>query len=397
MKELIIKNTENKNEIILVENYELVEKYEENENDQSIEGNIYIGKVQNVLSGLQSAFIDIGEKKNAFIHVKDIMPKVDVTREELEEEMPIRELIKPGDPIIVEVKRESTEYKGPKVSTHISIVGRFVVVMPNCTFVTVSQKIEDKEEKERLKNIVTNLLPEGIGAIVRTVAKDRTEQEIKEDILISLEKWKEIQNKKVEKYPQKIYCKGGILKKTIIDLVDNELERIVVNNDKIKKRVENILQEIHAKTKVEKMEDCFSLYTLEKQLEQMNHRKIWLKCGGFITIDPTEALTAIDVNSGKFIGTKDLEKTVIKVNLEAAAEIAKQLRLRDISGIIIIDFIDMKTDEHKNAVIQELLKHSKKDRSKIQIEEFTKLNLMELTRKHINSKKDDKDSKLNQI
>ena len=187
------------------------------------------------------------------------------------------------------------------------------------------------------------------------------------------------------------------MKKTIIDLVDNELERIVVNNDKIKKRVENILQEIHAKTKVEKMEDCFSLYTLEKQLEQMNHRKIWLKCGGFITIDPTEALTAIDVNSGKFIGTKDLEKTVIKVNLEAAAEIAKQLRLRDISGIIIIDFIDMKTDEHKNAVIQELLKHSKKDRSKIQIEEFTKLNLMELTRKHINSKKDDKDSKLNQI
>ena len=143
MKELIIKTTENKNEIILVENYELVEKYEENENDQSIEGNIYIGKVQNVLSGLQSAFIDIGEKKNAFIHVKDIMPKVDVTREELEEEMPIRELIKPGDPIIVEVKRESTEYKGPKVSTHISIVGRFVVVMPNCTFVTVSQKIED--------------------------------------------------------------------------------------------------------------------------------------------------------------------------------------------------------------------------------------------------------------
>ena len=387
MKELIIKNTENVNEILLVENYELVEKYEENEEDQSIEGNIYIGKVQNVLSGLQSAFVDIGEKKNAFIHVKDIMPKVDITKDDPLEEVPISSLVKPGDPIIVEVKRESTEYKGPKVSTHISIVGRLVVVMPNCTFITVSQKIEDDKEKERLKSLVKKSLPEGIGAIIRTVAKDATEKDILEDIKNSLDNWKEIQDKKIEKFPQKIYSKGGILKKTIVDLVDNELDRIIVNNEKTKKRVETILKEIQAKVNVEVKEDCLSLYSLEKELKEMNNRKIWLKCGGFITIDKTEALTAIDVNSGKFIGSKDLEKTVIKVNLEAAAEIAKQLRLRDISGIIIIDFIDMKTDEHKNALIQELLNHSKKDRSKIQIEEFTKLNLMELTRKHINSKK----------
>ncbi len=387
MKELIIKNTDKFNEIILLEDYELVEKYEENEEEQSIEGNIYIGKVQNVLSGLQSAFVDIGEKKNAFIHVKDIMPKVDVTKENIEEEVPITQIIKPGDPIIVEVKRESTEYKGPKVSTHISLVGRFVVVMPNSDFITVSQKIEDDKEKERLKNIVKEILPEGMGAIVRTVAKGTTKEEIKEDIKNNLDKWMDIENKKIEKYPQKIYSKGGILKKTIVDLVDNDLDRIVVNNEKTKVRVEKIIQEIGATIKIEVIEDCFSLYTLEKQLKEMTNRKVWLKCGGFITIDETEALTAIDVNSGKFIGTKDLEKTVIKVNLEAAAEIAKQLRLRDISGIIIIDFIDMKTDEHKQAVIQELLTHSKKDRSKIQVEEFTKLNLMELTRKHINSKK----------
>ena len=259
--------------------------------------------------------------------------------------------------------------------------------MPNCTFVTVSQKIENEEKRASLKNIVEKELPENFGAIVRTVAEDANLNDIKEDIKKSLEKWQEIQNKKIEKYPQRIYSKGGILKKTIVDLIDNKLDRIVVNNEKIKNRIEDILNEINATIKIEIREDVFSIYSVKKELKNIENRKVWLKCGGFITIDKTEALTAIDVNSGKFIGSKDLEKTVIKVNLEAAAEIAKQLRLRDISGIIIIDFIDMKTEEHKLAVTEELLKHSKKDRSKIQIEEFTKLNLMELTRKHINSKK----------
>ena len=388
MKELIIKNIENNYEIALIENEELVEKYQEDEEDKSIEGNIYIGKIQNVLSGLQSAFVDIGEKKNAFIHVKDILPKIDITKEQPLEEVPITELIKAGDPIIVEVKRESTEYKGSKVSTHISLAGRFVVIMPNCTFITVSQKIEDDKEKERLKEIVKKLLPEGFGAIIRTVAKDVSDNEISDDVEKGLKKWKEIQEKKVEKYPQKIYSKGGILKKTIIDLIDSDLDKVIVNNEKTKQRIENIYEEIGASAPIEIKEDCFSLYSLEKQLKEIENRKVWLKCGGFITIDKTEALTAIDVNSGKFIGSKDLEKTVIKVNLEAAAEIAKQLRLRDISGIIIVDFIDMRLEEHKNAVIQELLNHSKKDRSKIQVEEFTKLNLMEITRKHISSKKE---------
>ena len=260
--------------------------------------------------------------------------------------------------------------------------------MPNCTFITVSQKIEDEKEKERLKEIVKKLLPEGFGAIIRTVAKDVSDNEISDDVEKGLKKWKEIQEKKVEKYPQKIYSKGGILKKTIIDLIDSDLDKVIVNNEKTKHRIENIYEEIGASAPIEIKEDCFSLYSLEKQLKEIENRKVWLKCGGFITIDKTEALTAIDVNSGKFIGSKDLEKTVIKVNLEAAAEIAKQLRLRDISGIIIVDFIDMRLEEHKNAVIQELLNHSKKDRSKIQVEEFTKLNLMEITRNHISSKKE---------
>ncbi len=390
MKELIILNTDNKKkEICLIEDEELVEKYQEDEENKSIEGNIYVGKVQNVLTGLQSAFVNIGEKRTAFIHAKDILPKIDITKEHVVEEKSINELIKPGEPIIVEVKREAIDKKGPRLSTHITLSSRFIVYMPNATFITVSQKIEDKSERERLKNIVEKYLPKGTGAIIRTVANQHSEEEIKEDIAKTLEKWKEIKEINIDKIPQKIYDKGGILKKTLVDLVDNNLDKITLESSNDLKTVNGILEEIGASVKVEIDERISEKYSLRKQLNALKSNKIWLKSGAFITIDKTEALVAIDVNTGKFIGKKDVEKTVTDVNLEAAKEISKQIRLRDISGIIIIDFIDMHEQENKQLVINEIIKNSKKDRSKIQVEEFTKLNLMELTRKHINSKKEE--------
>lgn len=387
MKELVIFGTDDKKTICLVEDEELVEKYEEDENNKSIEGNIYIGKVQNVITGLQSAFVNIGEKRNAFIHVKDILPKVDIVKNEKPEEKNINELIKPGDPIIVEVKKEAVDKKGPRLSTHITLTNRFVVFMPNSNFITVSQKIEDNKERERLKEIVQKYLPEGSGAIIRTVAENKTEEELKKDILKTIEKWKVIQNISIDEIPQKIYDKGGVLKKTIVDLVDNKLDKIVLNDKKDLSLIKNILDEIEADVKIEIDNEILNKYNLLKQIQATESNKVWLKSGGFITIDKTEALVAIDVNSGKFIGKKDVEETITKVNLEAAKEISKQLRLRDISGIIIIDFIDMQEDKNKQAVINEIIKNSKKDRSKVQVEEFTKLNLMEITRKHINSKK----------
>lgn len=386
-KELVICNYNDKKLIALLEDDELVERYEEDENDKSIEGNIYVGKVQNILTGLQSAFVNIGEKRNAFIHVKDILPKVDITKDDVIDTKPINALVRPGDPLIVEVKKEAIDKKGPRLSTHITLTSRLIVFMPNATFTTVSQKIEDKEERDRLKTIVEKYLPEGTGAIVRTVAKGKTEEEIKEDILKTVEKWKIIQNRQIEKIPQKIYDKGGVLKKTIVDLVDSDLNRIVVESEEDYEKIENILNEIDSDTKLEIDPDIKSKNNLSKQVEESKNVKIWLKSGAFITIEKTEALVAIDVNSGKFIGKKDVEETIKAVNIEAAKEISKQIRLRDISGIIIIDFIDMKLDESKEAVIKEIIKESKKDRSKIQVEEFTKLNLMEITRKHINSKK----------
>ena len=389
MKELIIFKENEKKVLALLEDEELVEKYEENDNDRSIEGNIYVGKVQNVISGLQSAFVNIGEKRTAFIHARDILPKIDITKEKRETEPPITELIKPGEPIIVEVKREAVDKKGPRLSTHISLSSRFIVFMPNAPFVTVSQKIEDEKERVRLKELVSNILPVNSGAIVRTVAANASEEDIKNDILATIDRWKKIQEIPIEKVPQKIYDKGGILKKTVIDLVDNKLDKIVVKDEEFIDEIQVILDEINATAKIEVDKDILSKHNLEKQLNALKTNKVYLKSGAFITIDKTEALVAIDVNSGKFIGKKDVEKTVLDVNLEAAKEISKQIRLRDISGIIIIDFIDVKEPENKRLIINEILKNSKKDRSKIQIEEFTKLNLMELTRKHINSKKED--------
>ena len=385
-KELVICDYEGKKEILLYEDNEVVEEYAEDENNKSIEGNIYVGKVQNVLTGLQSAFVNIGEKRNAFIHVKDILPKVDVTKE-TQEIRPINELVKPGDPIIVEVKKEAIDKKGPRLSTHISLTSRFIVIMPNVDFITVSQKIEDEAEKERLKSIVKKYLPKNVGAIIRTVAAGHSEEDIKEDINKILKKWKNIKLKKIESYPQKIYDKGGVLKKTLVDLVDNKLDRIIVDSKDQQKYIEELIKEIGTDTEIKLEENIVESRDIAKTIKSLQSNKIWLKSGAFITIDKTEALVAIDVNSGKYTGKNDVEETITSVNIEAAREISKQIRLRDISGIIIIDFIDMKEDKDKQAVIEEIKKCSKKDRSKVQVEEFTKLNLMEITRKHINSKK----------
>lgn len=388
MKEIIIYEENENKTIMYLENQKILEKYEENENNRTIEGNIYIGKVQNILSGLQAAFVDLGNGKNAFIHLKDILPKRNIVEEpkldEAEKNLKIKDCVKTGMPIIVEVKRDETSNKGARVSTHISLKGRFIVYMPNATFVTVSQKITDKTKREELVDITKKYLPENTGAIIRTVSENATEEQIKEDIQKQIEKWEKIKKIEVETYPKEIFNAGGIIKKIIIDLADNKLDRIVVNTETMKNKVNEILEEIDKKIEVVyTKENILDWYNIRKELQGASNRKVWLKNGGFITIDKTEALTAVDVNSGKFVGKNNLEETIFQVNEQAANEIAKQIRLRDIGGIILIDFIDMYTDEHKKKIINIMKEKTKADRSRVQIEEFTKLNLLELTRKHI--------------
>ena len=386
MRELLIKQVDNNEYIYLIESNHLVEQYVQNINNQTIEGNIYVGKVQNVINGLQAAFIDLGIPKKAFIHLKDILPKVNILEDETidYENLKITDYIKSGEPIIVEVKRDSTESKGPRLSTHINFKGRFIAYMPNANFITVSQKITDPKKREELTAIVKKYLPEGTGAIVRTISENATEEQIKQDIEYLVNRWNKVTAQKINSYPKLIYNAGGMIRKIIVDIIDYGIDRIVINNKTLEEKLNKILEELNMKVPIEiTEEDIDDMYDIRKEKELVEKRKIWLDNGAFITIEKTEALTVIDVNSGKFVGKNKVEDTIFQVNKEATIEIARQLRLRDIGGIVVIDFIDMPNMETKQKLREIIKQEVLKDRSKVQIEEFTRLDLLELTRKHI--------------
>ena len=397
MQELLVSTDNDGTKILLVENGNLIEKYEEKPDKEKIEGNIYLGIVENVLPGMQSAFVNIGQEKNTFIHIRDIMPKAsDETGNKNEKfsKYNIKDYLKYGMPILVQVRKDSTRIKGARISTHLSLPGRFVVLMPSQNFITISQKIDKKEERERLKNIVKKNIPDGYGAIVRTSALGKSEDEIEKDLAKIIDQYNKIekeynrekQNKNIK--PKLIYKSESILERMLTDLIDRGLNRICVDDEKLYAEIFNRLKEENKKIELLERNDILNMYDLKNQLEKLKNRKIWLKCGGFITIDKTEALTAIDVNSGKYTGKHDLENTTFIVNKEATIEIAKQLRLRDIGGIIIIDYIDMQEKENEEKIIEILRENLKKDRSKTQIVGFSKLNLLEMTRKHMCSNDD---------
>ena len=386
MIELIIDNSKDVKKIAALENGKLVEIYEENEESKHArnEGNIYLGIVKDIVPGMQAAFVDIGTEKNGFIHVKDVIPQVD---EKIKKriDLKIKDVIKSGQKILIQIQKDSNDKKGARTSTHIKLAGKYVILMPRTNIVTISQKVVNEKEKERLLNIIKTNLPKNTGVIIRTAAENKTEKELVEDLKQLIKKWEKI-NLKFEKgdnKPQLLFKSPSIIEKLILDLPENKIEKIIVNNQEESDEIKEILTETHENIKVEMEQNLLEKYELEKQIEKSRQRKIWLNCGGFITIDSTEALIAIDVNSGKFTGKSTLEETVYKVNYEATIEIAKQLRLRDIGGIIIIDYIDMQKQENKDKIEKLLKECLKQDRAKTQVEGFTKLNLMELTRKHI--------------
>ena len=390
MLELIINGNKEKKDIMLVQDGQLVERHEEHKDKKRLEGNIYIGKVKEVLPGMQSAFIDIGTKKNTFMRLKDALPKIDETQEIYDENINIKDVVKRNDTLLIQIKRDETMKKGARVSTHINLSGRFSVVLPGCNIITVSQKIENKEEIERLKEIAKKTLPKDMGAILRTSAEKMQEDVIIEDLNNLMRLWKKIK-KSYEEYsfsgPKLIYDNKALMRRTLIDIVDQRLDRVIVNEKRTYEDVKEILTSMGMNEKIEVIlkenENLSEMYTLSRQIEKLENRKIWLKCGGFITIDKTEALTAIDVNTGKFTGKGNLEDTILEVNKQAAIEISKQLRLRDIGGIIIVDFIDMKEEKNKKEIVNILKEYSKMDRTKNQIMGFTKLNLLEMTRKNM--------------
>ena len=394
MLELMIKRIEKQRQIALVEDGKMIEYYDEGEDDYKNEGNIYIGVVKDIVKGMQAAFVDIGIEKNSLIHLKDILEKKDEKKEKAKPSQDINEVIKPGQKLLVQIKKDSNEKKGARISTHINLPGKYIVFMPNTDIITISQKIENKKEQERLIKLVSENISKENGAVIRTSAEGK-EKEIIEDIKHIEAKWEKIlkaSQDKNQEVPRQLYSSENIVEKMLMDLAGKGISQVIVNDSSDYNEINKIKSENQEykdlPIAVKSEESIFHIYDLEQQIEKIYNRKIWLKCGGFITIDKTEALTAIDVNTGKYTGNKTMEDTVFKVNREATIEIAKQLRLRDIGGIIIIDYIDMQEEEDKKA-IEELLKEElKKDRSKTQIEGFTKLDLMEMTRKHICSHKD---------
>ena len=375
MQELRIKVDTNEKIITLIDDYKVVEKYIET-TDESIEGNIYIGVVKNIIPGIKAAFVDIGQEKNAFIHFEDIYK----TNNE----------IKLNEKILVQVQKDEINQKGAKLTTNIKLTGRQIVLLPTTDIITVSRKIENEKVKEKLIEIVAENLPKGVGAIIRTTASKATKTEIVDDIQRLVKDWNNIE-KKVQnsnEAPMLLGKNNTIIESVILGTADSGMDKIITDSKEENKKIEKFLKEFELddKVKVEYDEKVLDKYKIEDELEKLNNNKIWLKCGSYIVIDKTEALTSIDVNSGKYTGKENLENTILRVNEEATVEIAKQIRLRDMSGIIIIDYIDMELEENKHRIMKLLEQEVKKDRAKVQIEGFTRLNLLEMTRKQLYGK-----------
>lgn len=385
MNELMINRKKERIDICMAENGKICEVYTYDQNDINIMGNIYLGKVKDVVDGIQAAFVDIGMEKNAFISTKDALPKVDVVKEEKVIEKKISEVVKEGDKILVQVKKIATGEKGARVSTHVTLPGNYVVLMPNTEILTISQKIANEEEKSRLMQIVKKSLPSGFGVIVRTDASNISKEKIQEDINDLLKKWKNILTAYEEKQEAALlYNEHELISKISRDLINQQTKKVYVNDTNIYNMMNSYALRKNIKIELVETDDIIKELGFSGDIEDIKKRKVWLKCGGYIVIDRTEALTAIDVNSGKYLGNQNLEQTALNVNIEAAREIMKQIRLRDLGGIIIIDYIDLDKKEDQMKIVDIMREEAKKDRSKTDIKGYTELNLVELTRKKMN-------------
>jgi ribonuclease G len=400
MKEIVIDVGIENTTVALLEDRELAELYVEKHNNRSIVGNIYKGRVENVLPGMQAAFVNIGIDKNVFLYVKDAMPNTYIGEEEESDyadkykNVSINDFLKVGQEIVVQVVKEPISTKGARVTTHITLPGRFIVLMPTVEYTGISRRIENELERERLKALAAQYKPATMGVIIRTAAEGCSDEEIKEDINFLSKLWENIKSEQQSgPVPRIIHKDINIVYRTVRDVFTNDIDKFVINNKEQYDMVAQIVT-LLSKDLVKRVEyfdkayEIFEYYDIKSKISKVLTRKVWLKSGGYLVIDQTEALTVVDVNTGKFVGSIDLKDTVLKTNVEAAKEIAKQLRLRDIGGIIIIDFIDMHEKQHEEVVLEVLKNSLKKDRTKSNVLGITQLGLVEMTRKKVRQRVD---------
>lgn len=368
------------------EDGELVEIFIERPVHQRVVGNIYKGKVQNVLPGMQAAFVEIGLERNSFLYVDDALP---FAAELPEVKKPtIKDVLRPGQEVLVQVAKEPIGSKGARVTRHITLPGRYLVLMPNVEFIGISRRITDEKERDRLKQLAGRIKPPGAGLIVRTVAEGAREEDLARDAGMLLRLWERIQQRaKGAHAPALLHRDLGLLDRVLRDWFDDDVDRLVIDSKPEYDRAQDFLEfsSPHLKDRVHlftpRDQSLFDHYGIEAEIDRALKRRVWLKSGGYIIIDHTEALTAIDVNTGKFVGSTNLADTVFRTNLEAAREIARQLRLRDIGGIIILDFIDMEVPEHRQQVLKTLEEALRQDRTRTHVLGLTQLGLVEVTRK----------------
>src|SRR4030043_1409824 len=395
--ELIINVTPQETRVALLEDRVLAELHIERTRDRGIIGNIYKGKVVKVLPGMQAAFVDIGLEKAAFLYVADVYGGM----EEYEEmgflglEMTnyinpppqIEDLLSEGQEVLVQVSKEPLGTKGTRITSHVTLPGRYLVYMPTVDHVGVSRRIKDDRERRRLREIVLAIKPPTGGFIVRTASEEAEPDEIRNDMDFLLRIWSNIKKKKENAaVPSLIHSDLTMVLRLIRDILSPQVNRIIIDS---KEEYENILsfmntymsKQKYEMTFYEKKEPIFDAYGIEMEIDKILGSKVWLKSGGYLVIDMSEALVPIDVNTGRYVGKRNLADTILKTNLEAAKEIAYQLRLRNIGGIIIIDFIDMERGGDRAKVYKALEDAIKKDRQKTTISKISELGLVEMTRK----------------
>lgn len=383
-REMLISHDNNETRVALLENAELVELYIERAK-RSVAGNVYWGKVSDVLPGMQAAFVDIGLEKNAFLYVDEVVSPEGV------EDVPRREiaqLLKPGQQIMVQVVKDPMGTKGARVTTEVTLPGRFLVLMPFSEFVGVSKKLPD-DERDRLHDTLAKHLPPKVGVIVRTAAQGASERDLVTDLEFLLRLWRRVNHLTTEALaPEIIYTEMDIALRLVRDVFSEEFSRLTIDDKSTYEKVVSFLkrtspQLVRRVQLYKERTPMFEEYALEETIGSALRRTVPLPSGGHLTIDKTEALTAIDVNTGKFVGRKNLEDTILRTNLEAADEVVKQLRIRDIGGIIIVDFIDMEEAASKQALQARLNAALQRDRTKTRMSDISRLGLVEITRKNV--------------
>jgi ribonuclease G len=403
--EILINVTRGETRVALLEGGQVVEFYIERKRDASLVGNIYKGKIVKILPGMQSAFVDIGFEKAAFLYVADIKADTDEYAPLFEDaekdnsieliprrgrsEMTIEDIIQEGQEILVQVSKDPIGSKGARVTSYVTLPGRYLVLMPNVDHIGISRRISNEEERNRLKGIVEGIKPPGYGLIIRTASEDSTEEDIGKDLEFLLLLWENIQEKK-DRVPARglLYSDLDLVSRSVRDLLSQDVERLTIDSAEEYNRIIEFVNMYFPKllNKIELYEETepiFDAFGIELDISRAIGRKVWLKSGGYIVVDQTEAMTVIDVNTGKFVGKEGLEDTILKTNLEAVKEIAYQIRLRNLGGIIIIDFIDMDKPENREKLFNAFTEAMKKDRAKNTIFHISELGLIQMTRKRV--------------